>query len=88
MPFLAGLDFSEDASGFVDSDLVGTADSPLDPLLGPLQDNGGPTQTMALQQDSLAIGNGDPDGAPTLDQRGVTRGTSPDIGAYQFVPTP
>jgi hypothetical protein len=79
---------NEDASGFVDSDLVGTADSPLDPLLGPLQDNGGPTQTMALQQDSLAIGNGDPDGAPTLDQRGVTRGTSPDIGAYQFVPTP
>jgi hypothetical protein len=79
---------SKDASGFVDSDFVGTADSPIDPLLGPLQDNGGPTQTMALQQDSLAIGNGDPDGAPPLDQRGVTRGTFPDIGAYQFVPAP
>ena len=29
-------------------DLVGTAASPIDPLLGPLQDNGGPTFTMAL----------------------------------------
>jgi hypothetical protein len=79
---------SKDASGFVDSDFVGTADNPIDPLLGPLQDNGGPTQTMALQQGSLAIDNGDPDGAPALDQRGVARDAFPDIGAYEFVPAP
>jgi hypothetical protein len=77
-----------DASGFVDSDFVGTADNPIDPLLGPLQDNGGPTQTMALEQGSLAIDNGDPDGAPALDQRGVARDSFPDIGAFEFVPAP
>jgi len=52
--------------------------------LGPLQDNGGPTQTMALQEGSLAIANGDPDGAPLTDQRGVARGDHVDIGAFQF----
>jgi hypothetical protein len=77
---------SQDASGFVDSDFVGTADNPIDPMLGPLQDNGGPTQTMALQQGSLAIDNGDPNGAPALDQRGVARDSNaPDIGAFEFV---
>jgi hypothetical protein len=79
---------NQDASGLVASDFVGTTDSPLDPLLGPLQDNGGPTQTMALQPGSLAIDNGDPDGAPALDQRGVARDASPDIGAFEFVPAP
>src|SRR5262249_23105579 len=32
-------------SGFNASDLVGTAQNPIDPKLGPLQDNGGPTKT-------------------------------------------
>jgi len=71
-------------SGFVESDFVGTTDNPIDPTLGPLQDNGGPTQTMALQEGSLAIANGDPDGAPLTDQRGVARGDHVDIGAFQF----
>jgi hypothetical protein len=31
------------SSGYVDTDLVGTSDNPIDPLLGPLQNNGGPT---------------------------------------------
>jgi parallel beta-helix repeat protein len=52
-------------SGFVATDLVGTAASPLNPLLGPLQDNGGPfagapgsqqvVPTMALLPGSPAI---------------------------------
>jgi hypothetical protein len=79
---------NKDASGFVASDFVGTVDNPIDPLLGPLQDNGGPTQTMALLQGSLAIDNGDPDGAPALDQRGVARDSFADIGAFEFVPAP
>jgi hypothetical protein len=64
----------------------------LDPLLGPLQDNGGPTQTMALLPGSPAIDHGDnaravgPDGTPlTTDQRGFARvvdGTV-DIGAFE-----
>ena len=55
-----------------------------DPMLGPLADNGGPTQTMALLPGSPAI-----DAAvcppPETDQRGVTRPQGPlcDIGAYE-----
>lgn len=68
------------------------------PLLGPLADNGGPTQTHALQTGSLAIDAANPatpDSGPTAceaaDQRGTTRpqdgdGDSPatcDIGAFE-----
>jgi hypothetical protein len=40
------------------SNLIGTTASPLNPLLGPLADNGGPTQTMALLPGSPAIDAG------------------------------
>jgi hypothetical protein len=70
-------------SGFADTDLVGTADNPIDPMLGPLQDNGGPTQTMALLRGSPALNAGDPDQLGTADQRGVVRGGGVNIGAYQ-----
>jgi hypothetical protein len=65
-------------------DLVNT-----DPLLGPLQDNGGPTFTHALLLGSPAIDAGDNAGAPATDQRGITRPQGPyvDIGAYELVPT-
>jgi hypothetical protein len=77
-----------DASGFVDSDLVGTADNPIDPLLGPLADNGGPTLTMALLDGSPAIDAGDATGAPLVDQRGLPRDDPPDIGAFEVQPPP
>lgn len=57
--------------------------------LGPLQDNGGPTQTMALLPDSPALNAGDPNyhGPPTTDQRGAgfprVSGGRIDIGAYE-----
>ena len=52
--------------------LIGTAASPIDPLLGPLQDNGGPTFTHALLPGSPAINAGDSAFAPPpdFDQRG------------------
>jgi hypothetical protein len=57
-------------------------------LLGPLQNNGGPTQTMALLAGSPAIGHADSAAAPATDQRGVTRqdvpGESTDIGAFEL----
>jgi len=55
----------------------------VDPQLGPLQDNGGPTETLALSVGSVAIDNGDT--TATTDQRGYPRpeGTAPDIGAYE-----
>lgn len=58
-----------------------------DPKLGPLQNNGGPTQTMALLPYSPAIDAGDNFGCPATDQRGIARpqGKSCDIGAYEFV---
>jgi len=54
-------------------------------LLGPLADNGGPTQTMALLPGSAAIDAGDDAVCPATDQRGVTRpqGAHCDIGAYE-----
>jgi hypothetical protein len=42
----------------VAGNLIGTAAHPINPLLGPLADNGGPTQTMALLSGSPAIGAG------------------------------
>jgi hypothetical protein len=75
---------TDGSSGWVDSDLTGTSASPLDPMLGPLQDNGGPTQTMALLGGSPAIGAGDPLDAPAVDQRGVARNSPPSIGAFEF----
>ena len=75
-------------SGFTGSkDLVGTS-SALNPKLGPLQNNGGPTFTANLLPGSPAIGVGDP-GGPATDQRGFPRPpTNPAIGAYQPQPLP
>jgi CSLREA domain-containing protein len=55
----------------------------VDPKLGPLTDNGGPTMTQALLAGSPAVDAADPAGAPPTDQRGVPR--NPDIGAYELV---
>jgi CSLREA domain-containing protein len=56
-----------------------------DPLLGPLADNGGPTETQALLSGSPAIDTGATDGCPQHDQRGTARpqGAGCDIGAYE-----
>ena len=62
----------------------------LDPLLGPLQDNGGPTHTRALLEDSPAIDTANPLVCLATDQRGVTRpqpdGGLCDIGAFEREP--
>jgi hypothetical protein len=61
------------------------------PLLGTLQDNGGPTETHALIFFSPAINRGNPAGCtnhlgnPLLsDQRGFARAQNCDIGSYEF----
>jgi hypothetical protein len=69
---------TQGGSGFDPSDLLN-----VDPLLGPLQDNGGPTQTMALLAGSPALNAGDPAQLGVADQRGVVRSGGVNIGAYQ-----
>jgi predicted outer membrane repeat protein len=92
------------SSGFViigsgnKGDLIGFAGDPLDPMLGPLQNNGGPTWTHALLRGSRAIDAGDNSAqdpitlaAISIDQRGRKRNrdgngdglASVDIGAFE-----
>jgi hypothetical protein len=90
---------ADGSTGFTAAtDQTGTIASPLDPKLDPagLQNNGGPTQTIALQLGSPAIDKGNSSGS-FLDQRGFTRpvgsatvsgGDGGDIGAYEFGGTP
>ncbi len=54
-----------------------------DALLGPLADNGGPTQTHALEAGSPAIDAADADAAPTVDQRSLPRDATPDVGSFE-----
>jgi hypothetical protein len=80
-------------------DLIGSGDlgalqhtlTGVDPELGPLQNNGGPTQTMALLPNSPAINAGDNALVPNdiwTDQRGLGYsrfvGGRVDIGAFEF----
>jgi hypothetical protein len=75
-------------SGYASSDILD-----VDPILGPLQDNGGLTWTMALLPGSPAIDAGDPSplDAPLWDQRGpgfprLVNGHL-DIGAFEVQAT-
>ena len=79
----AGHNLSSDASC-----LFGAPSSrnSVDPGLGALSDNGGPTLTIPLLPGSPAIDAGDPVAAPLTDQRGFPRpaGAGPDIGAFEY----
>ncbi len=82
-----GYNLDSDGScgfGTTNNSLSGTTDNPLDPQLGSLADNGGPTLTHALLAGSPAIDKGNSFGA-TADQRGVARpqGAASDIGAFE-----
>jgi hypothetical protein len=68
--------------------ISGTPPLTANPLLGPLQNNGGPTPTMALQRGSPFIGAGIPVRGVTTDQRGFPRPAIPSLGAFEPQPSP
>jgi hypothetical protein len=83
----------------MNGDLVGTS-PPIDPRLGPLADNGGPTLTRMLQDDSPARDAGDNSaitnppftGPPFTDQRGQgfprILNNTVDMGSVEATPLP
>jgi Calx-beta domain len=87
---------SDDSTGFVNGtngDIVGTASAPVDAMLRPLGNYGGPTQTQLPRPTSPAIDAGDdavlnPPFNLVTDQRGVARktGSHVDIGAVELNP--
>ena len=78
----------ENLTGLDDSNIVGTADNPIDAGLGILQNNGGNTPTIALSADSPAINAGSNPNDLATDQRGEgferTVGNGTDIGAFEL----
>jgi hypothetical protein len=80
------------ASATVDANgnLIGSSFAPIDPLLGPLADNGGPTKTHSLLPGSPALNAGSNTGAVGLqfDQRGQSFarifGGTVDMGAFEL----
>jgi hypothetical protein len=81
----------QDATGCTLSGTLTHVITGTDPLLGPLADNGGETETHALPEgspavDSIPAGTNGCGTAIPADQRGVTRpqGTGCDIGAYEL----
>jgi predicted outer membrane repeat protein len=90
-------DFIGDGSddGVLTNSVRGTPALPLDPMLSPLENLGGPTQTMAPLAGSAAIGAGanfpvldaNNNDITATDQRGVARpqGSEFDIGAYEVL---
>ncbi len=85
-----GNDLPESQTPDPDGNIIGGPDDGvIDPLLGPLEDNGGPTLTHALLEGSPAIDAGDDDVMfpPTFDQRGEPfdriSGDRIDMGAYE-----
>jgi len=87
--FLSSLGYNLDSQNTCGFTKLGDLTS-VDPLLQPLQDNGGSTPTHALLPGSPAVDAGDGHACPSTDQRGVPRpqGRACDIGAYELVGGP
>ncbi|GAG28491.1 unnamed protein product, partial [marine sediment metagenome] len=94
----SGTSLTEAQMADADGNLIGSAAGVgiIDPLLDPLADNGGPTETHALQLGSPAIDAGDPSavagagGVPLYDQRGFgfsrVNDDRIDMGAFEAPP--
>lgn len=84
----AGYNLSNDTSCTAGLNQIASDKNNVDPKLDVLALNSpGLTQTHALLTGSPALGAGGAVVGVTVDQRGITRDATPDIGAYE-VPTP
>ena len=70
---LVGIADTPDAGFDHEKDQIGSRFQPIDPLLGPLQTNGGATLTHRPLLGSPAVDQGEFMNAPQFDQRGVRR---------------
>ena len=79
---LIGQDDTNDFDS-VSTDIEGTSENPVNPMLGPLADNGGPTFTHALLEGSPAYNAGNPEDQ-FMDQRGMmVFNNFRDIGSFE-----
>ncbi len=98
---IGGVDFSQGYNISSDNSAAALFTAPSDmnsvnPFIGLLQDNGGPTYTRALLYGSPAIDSGNPLSFLTMDQRGQARPVDGnwdaiprvDRGAFEYVPLP
>ena len=76
--------FNSGASNIVSDGSCGAGTQTVNPRLGPLADNGGPTLTHALLQGSPAINASQGAVATATDQRGFAAFGTRDIGAFEF----
>jgi len=82
------IGIKDGSSGFINGvshDLVGTFAAPRNALLGPFQDNGGETNTVAITSaSSPAVNAANAATAPARDQRNYVRPNAADMGAVEF----
>jgi len=72
----------------VTTNIAGTSTKHLNPKLGPLQKNGGFASTHSLQEGNICIDAGGNSSSVLFDQRGVSRDSRLDIGAFEYQNTP
>ncbi len=83
-----GAQVIANASNIISDGTCGTGAIPVDPLLLPLANNGGPTLTHALRSNSPPRNLGPASDCPATDQRGVERVFNDgfcDIGSFEFI---
>ncbi len=70
------------------TNILGTSTNHLNPMLGPLQNNGGFSLTHELWEGNRCIDAGGNSSTVSVDQRGVLRDSRRDIGAFEYQNTP
>lgn len=83
---IVSLGYNLDSDGTCNLGSTGDQANVASPLIGPLDDNGGSSETHALLSGSPAIDAGNVSECPNVDQRGNGRpfGSTCDLGAFEY----